>query len=132
MSDDYEEEEYDEEEYYEETPDLSDIEEEEYLTERERRENRILKIHPFLVRRPVKIVSTKYTRQKGWNDKAITKLVGKTGVVTEVHSNVIEAVRVQIDGSEINEYWHHQDLQLQNIKEETIEPIFFNPMDLVI
>jgi hypothetical protein len=122
MSDDYEEK-YKNEEYYDET-----------MTDHERFECMVLKIHPFLAGRKVTVVSFDNTKKKGWTANGNgAKFIGKNGVVKEVHIDVHEAIKVKIDGSgETACYWHYLDLKLQMIKMNNPKPVFFNPMDLVV
>jgi len=123
MADDYEQE-YTNEEYYD------------AMSDRERFEEATLKIHPFLPKRKVKLVTYNNTVRKGWISSTTAKPhIGKTGVVTEIHNNVHKAVKVKVDGSDsdgAHSFWHHLDLKLLEIKEDEPETIFFNPMDLVV
>jgi len=122
MSDDYEEE-YKNEEYYDEP-----------MNERERFENTTLKIHPFLPNRKVAIVSFDNTKKKGWTANGNGKqFIGKNGTVLQIHNDVHEAVKVKIDGSKESPcFWHYLDLEMIEIEEDVPEPVFFNPMDLVV
>jgi len=102
----------------------------EELSAQERRNEEILKVHHFLPRRPVKIISYEETRNQGWTSGRPTSLVGKSGVITRVHDRVIEAVEVKVD--EETKFWHYKDLELIESNEPPIEPVYFNPMSLVV
>lgn len=97
----------------------------------EDRLEKILKIHPFLKRRPVKIISTDATKRKGWYGSGHRDQLELTGVVVNIHSSVIEAVNVKTESGKTM-YWHFEDLELIEIEEKKIEPVFFNPASLVI
>ena len=101
----------------------------EELSEEERRNEEILKIHPFLKNRRVKIKAYKATREQGWTSGTPSRLVGKEGKVTKVHDRVTEAVEVSINGD--TKFWHFNDLELLE-PDPLPDPVLFNPLSLVV
>jgi len=75
-------------------------------------EEKILKIHNLLPGRHVKLISSKDTKDRGWvsHPDQLKHLIGKIGCVQRIHENVLEAVKVRIDGDE--RFWSYQDLEL--------------------
>jgi len=99
------------------------------ISDEERRQTEILRIHPFLPNRRVKIVAYKATREQGWTSGRPSSLVGKEGKVTRVHERVTEAVEVSIDGD--TKFWHFADLELLE-PDPLPDPVIFNPLNLVV
>ena len=101
---------------------------------RQNEEKEILKIHPFLVRRPVKIISHKNTDEQGWSSRssAHKDSIGKIGIVSEVHNTVREAIRVEFSDTRDDTYWHFKDLELIEPKADDTPPVFFDPTNLII
>ena len=97
-------------------------------------EKEILKVHPFLVRRPVKIMSHKHTDEQGWSSYGShhKDSIGKIGIVVEVHNTVREAVRVEFPDVRDDIYWHYKDLELIAPKADDTPPVFFDPTNLII
>jgi hypothetical protein len=97
------------------------------LTESER--NKILKHHNFLPGRRAKLVSTEVTKDNGWCQRACKHLIGKEGIIIQVHENVKEAVQVELilENDKDIRYWHYKDLELimqEDVSE--IKPVFFD------
>ena len=95
----------------------------------EKREMEILKVHPFIRNRRVKIKAYRATKAQGWTSGSPSRLVGKEGVVVRVHDRVTEAVEVKINGDD--KFWHYEDLELLD-PDPLPEPVLFNPLNLVV
>lgn len=91
------------------------------------RQEKILRIHHFLPGRSVRLTSTDRTRSQGWTSGAVSSFIGQEGKVTEVHENVLEAVKVKMNKSGDERYWHHGDLKLIIPKEKKVKPVMFDP-----
>jgi predicted RNA-binding protein YlqC (UPF0109 family) len=95
------------------------------LKERER----ILKVHAFLPGREAILKSMADTRARGWltissKIEDYKKLLGKKGKILQVHSGVVEAVKVDIEGNA--SYWSYKDLILLEDDVEELEPRMFH------
>lgn len=108
------------------------------MSKKERREREILKMHHFIAPRRVKTIGYENTRRKSWYGSASHHKhnVGKTGTVIEVHSSITEAVKVKLDGHQGSgddiRYWHHKDLEMYEDKPVVVDPVLFDPMNLVV
>ena len=102
----------------------------------ERREMEILNVHPFIAKRRVKTISSDYTRKESWYGSASYHKgkIGETGTVVEVHSSITEAVKVKLDGRDSSDYryWHFKDLEMFEDKPIVVDPVMFDPMNLVV
>jgi len=100
------------------------------LSDEERHEREILKVHPFLNKRRVRIKTDRATKRKGWASSDSGKFVGKNGVVLGVHGNEVKAVKVKVEDYDYV-YLHYDDLEL--IEPEPFpDPVMFNPLSLVV
>ncbi len=106
-----------------------DIISEAELTERERFEHKVLKIHNFLEGRRAKIISNTASKEKGWTTSRGHNLIGKTGIVTRVHNSILSAVEIKVYDN--TRFWHYKDLELVE-QDELPDPVFFNPLSLVV
>lgn len=99
------------------------------ITEQE--EKRILKSHPFLPGTHVRLLTITHTKGEGWISITPDHLLNATGIVLEVHREVINAVKVHLFESGDERFWHWKDFEIIEIKQEP--QIFqFDPVHLNI
>lgn len=81
------------------------------------REEQVMRVHKMMPGRKILVKSDTFTRNQGWGSGVHKRLVGKTGVIVEVHCSVIEAINIHVvvDEDE-NDYsithMHYKDLEL--------------------
>lgn len=88
----------------------------------EKRE-KILQLHEIVPGREVILKSCLNTKARGWlSGRSPIELVGKRGLVTKVHNDVLEAVKVRFGPTE-ERFWSYKDLTL--VPFEKPKPIIF-------
>lgn len=95
----------------------------------ESKKSEILKIHKFLPKRHVIFKSYSNTKNQGWIHDKRPDIIGKKGIVIQVHENVLQAIYVQCENGD-RMYWHYQDLLMMNLPRLNLTPVLFDPNNL--